>query len=362
VLQVLKKEFKILKYKEATNNLRLITVELGLIQGETERVMRNKWSWVFLTLFCLAILISYFPGKIAKLNTPSVVLEPDGLPRAMAPYRDIIRLSALPYNAVSAQRIPSKPWESKFLGHPYLPKDFAYPRDRDGVTMRLLAQLNFAEMPPLPGYPKSGIVQFYISPQIRTNVVFGSLNEDVKSSEERFLQMLNQAYFRVVYHENISTDTAQLQQNAPFLIDNEQIVLPISTEARLSFSPEIGYVLADDYRFPRFFGQKSFDFYDKVAGDNPSSDFQYALREAYFKFAHKNPVAWVGGYAWFVQDDPRQIRPNEDWLLLLEIRSASASEGAEILWGDAGIGCFFIKRDDLLRRDFSKVLYYWDNH
>jgi uncharacterized protein YwqG len=324
--------------------------------------MRNKWSWVLLALLCLAILISYFPGKIVKLNTSSVTLEPDGLPRVMAPYRDKIQHSALPYNAVNAQRIPSKPWESKFLGHPYLPKDFTYPRDRDGVAMRLLAQLNFAEMPPLPGYPTSGILQFYISPQMTSSAVFGSLNTDVKSAEEHFLQMLNQAYFRVVYHENISTDPAQLQQNTPFLIDNEHTVLPISSEARLSFSPEIGYVLDGDYRFLRFLGQNPFDFYDKVAGDNSSSDFRDGLREAYFKFAHKNPLAWVGGYAWFVQHDPRQMRPNEDWLLLLEIRSTSASEGAEILWGDAGIGCFFIKRDDLQRRDFSKVLYYWDNH
>ncbi len=31
-----------------------------------------------------------------------------------------------------------------------------------------------------------------------------------------------------------------------------------------------------------------------------------------------------------------------------------------ILWGDAGVGNFFINREDLKRRDFSKILYNWD--
>ena len=29
---------------------------------------------------------------------------------------------------------------------------------------------------------------------------------------------------------------------------------------------------------------------------------------------------------------------------------------------DAGIGAFFIRPEDLRRRDFSRVLYTWDNH
>lgn len=31
-----------------------------------------------------------------------------------------------------------------------------------------------------------------------------------------------------------------------------------------------------------------------------------------------------------------------------------------VLWGDCGVGNFFIRREDLLRRDFSRVLYIWD--
>ena len=32
----------------------------------------------------------------------------------------------------------------------------------------------------------------------------------------------------------------------------------------------------------------------------------------------------------------------------------------EIMWGDCGVGNFFISSDDLKRLDFSRVLYTWD--
>lgn len=74
-------------------------------------------------------------------------------------------------------------------------------------------------------------------------------------------------------------------------------------------------------------------------------------------------IAKIGGYGRFVQRDPREGAPEgEDWLVLLNIRSASLEEGADILWGDAGTGSFPIRREDLARRDFSNVAYYWDNH
>ncbi|MDN5490601.1 MAG: DUF1963 domain-containing protein, partial [Acinetobacter sp.] len=36
------------------------------------------------------------------------------------------------------------------------------------------------------------------------------------------------------------------------------------------------------------------------------------------------------------------------------------AEGIEIMWGDSGVGNFFIHPDDLEKRDFSKVVYNWD--
>ena len=44
-------------------------------------------------------------------------------------------------------------------------------------------------------------------------------------------------------------------------------------------------------------------------------------------------------------------------LLLLQLDS---DELMDLMWGDMGVGHFFIRASDLERRDFSKVLYDWD--
>ena len=52
--------------------------------------------------------------------------------------------------------------ESKLGGNPYYPKDLPYPVDKQGNPMRLLAQLNFEEMPPLEPFPTKGILQIFL--------------------------------------------------------------------------------------------------------------------------------------------------------------------------------------------------------
>lgn len=49
--------------------------------------------------------------------------------------------------------------------------------------------------------------------------------------------------------------------------------------------------------------------------------------------------------------------PGEDWMLLFSLDSESDSDYA-VGWG--GVGNFYIRAEDLARRDFSNVMYYWD--
>lgn len=48
-------------------------------------------------------------------------------------------------------------WGSRVGGIPYLPLDTEFPVDSNGIPLKLLAQLNFAQMPPLEGYPQTGL-------------------------------------------------------------------------------------------------------------------------------------------------------------------------------------------------------------
>jgi uncharacterized protein YwqG len=37
-----------------------------------------------------------------------------------------------------------------------------------------------------------------------------------------------------------------------------------------------------------------------------------------------------------------------------------ASDNINISWGDGGLAHFFIQKQDLINRDFSNIIYYWD--
>nr|MCR5080229.1 DUF1963 domain-containing protein [Treponema sp.] len=66
----------------------------------------------------------------------------------------------------------------------------------------------------------------------------------------------------------------------------------------------------------------------------------------------------ISGYPYFTQYDPRSADDGYD-VLLLQI-DTDDDGGNQIMWGDSGIANFFIKREDLKKRDFSNVLYNWD--
>ncbi|MCY7330504.1 MAG: DUF1963 domain-containing protein, partial [Saprospiraceae bacterium] len=85
------------------------------------------------------------------------------LPAALEPHRAAILATRQPFIRVLAQ--PARKlalWESKVGGLPYLPKGMIFPTALDGRELFFLAQINFAEMPALPPFPREGMVQFYI--------------------------------------------------------------------------------------------------------------------------------------------------------------------------------------------------------
>ena len=71
------------------------------------------------------------------------------------------------------------------------------------------------------------------------------------------------------------------------------------------------------------------------------------------------PVIVYRGYPYFTQDDPRPEDSPYDTLLFQ--MDSEMSDGIDyIMWGDMGVGNFFIDLEDLKNCDFSRVLYTWD--
>lgn len=69
----------------------------------------------------------------------------------------------------------------------------------------------------------------------------------------------------------------------------------------------------------------------------------------------------IGGYGYFTQWDPRtEDHLSEYNVVLLQIDTDYGADEYTIMWGDGGIGNFFIQEDKLKQLDFSSVLYNWD--
>jgi len=275
-------------------------------------------------------------------------------PPEMEAHKDSFEKSELEYISIEATPSKTDPWQSKFLGSPYLLKDSPYPRGADGKPLQLLAQINFEDMPPLSSYPDTGILQFYISPFDSKDHVWGAYSYSAEPfiPEAYFRSMGDQRFFRVMYHNNVIKERKKLLTKLPSF---KKGFMPIDKEAVLKFRAKTGYVSNDDYRFVKYFGMDAITFFDQFS-ENAND-----IGNQYYQFTYPEGQAWIGGYATFAQGDPRDIAKDEDWVLLLEIDSTFKND-LDILWGDAGVGTFFIRREDLEKKDFSRVIYYWDNY
>ncbi|XP_044764561.1 uncharacterized protein YwqG-like [Coccinella septempunctata] len=211
-------------------------------------------------------------------------------------------------------------WQSKVGGTPYLPLEQQYPLNSNGEPLLFLAQLNFSEIPHIEDLPEKGIVEFYIDG-----------NDDLMGLENNG--------FKVLYFEDIVQNDAELQtsgcNNWTFPIG------PFEEDASysMSFNLENQYISASDYRFNNIMNfEENWEMYDEYSLLFPSN-------------GHR-----IGGYPFFTQTDPRaDSEVLKDYELLFQLDSDK-----DIMWGDMGVGSFFIKPDDLKELNFSNVFYNWD--
>ena len=253
------------------------------------------------------------------------------LPPELEVYRQQIEATIKPYVEIQLTE-NSNPtwWQSKFGGLPYLPKGFEYPKSNTGDYLYLLAQINFAEVPALAPLPRQGILQFYIA----SDGLYG-LN---------FKNPTKQDTFRVVYFHNANLPEADLTTNFNFLLPENNRNLPFKGCSKVEFLVSHAPMSFEDYQFYVFgYSDVSNDAFDEYYEKSKAS-------------GHK-----LLGYPFFTQEDPRvNFRKNESYILLLQIDTDDNNCGFDILWGDLGIGNFFIKQSALVNLDFSNVIYNWD--
>ena len=266
---------------------------------------------------------------------------------------------------INLNRVPSV-FDSKVGGLPYWDLNVPIPRTSDGKKMALLAQLNMADYPDNDLLPKEGMLQFFIG----ASDVYG-LNFDDQTLQEGF---------RVVFHEEIDRSFSSESIKGEFILphDSNDDDLPIASEYALDVEQKVAYMFHDDYRFdgaiksaaqsiglrnrPEYATLTDKEFY-RILWDSLEPIFEE--NEESYEFVMSG--SRVLGYPFFTQSDPREVQGKYSGydILLLQLDSEDRKLSDDsydwmVMWGDCGVGNFFIRKEDLLNKDFSHVLYNWD--
>lgn len=231
---------------------------------------------------------------------------------------------------------PETPGGTRAGGVVWLPEGEVWPTDDKGQPLSFLAQIDFAEMPPMADYPTSGVLQFFIG---RDDYYGANFEEPEKGS------------FKVIYRESLSgpgrlergtpRGNANIDDYSPLYDDTVKQGLALTASAAMH-KPSIGNWWLDRDLGPLLNDREDADsIYEYIA----------AAKTDAFGVSH------VGGHPEFTQSDWRIDKPYNDVdRVLLNLWSIDG----HLMWGDVGQGQFLIRREDLLKRDFSKAFYQWD--
>ena len=267
--------------------------------------------------------------------------------------------------------VPAEPLPqtaSKFGGRPYLPAGELPPTNEKGEPLGMIAQINCAELPENDIYPATGMLQFWINP-----------NDEECLWGFDYENPLSQKNHRVVYYETLG----EPNPDAPFPnVDWDEGGWPIGgfdcesgpleIEYGMTFEVREQGVTASGYDYYDVFGTKWDETYpdellpeahENLYKNQPRREALYELTEP---FESEEEYSHVGGYPFFVQNDPRdefeELRGHTVNLLTIVSESENEEnedEEIEIMWGDAGAANWLITPEALAARDFSQVVFEW---
>lgn len=244
-------------------------------------------------------------------------------------------------------------FDTKFGGVPYWDMKLDYPTASNGEKLIMLAQINLSDIKDCEPLPSTGMLQFFIS----AGDLYGM----------DFNNYISNDTFRVVYHEKIDDGvTAQdvlalgISTSVNPSDEYNEFLFPLNCEIAVDVEKTEAVVGNADFMYEKFLYKAAESVGIKLSEDE--SAFDLLPEDAFDASSDDNTGNWLFGYAFFTQSDPREYMTDfEDYVLLFQMDSNCAGgEEYEILWGDSGVGNFFIKPDDLKNLDFSKVMYTWD--
>ncbi|NNE86674.1 MAG: DUF1963 domain-containing protein [Silicimonas sp.] len=218
---------------------------------------------------------------------------------------------------------------SSIGGAPSLPTGATWPVEA-GKPMIFLLQINYADMPSIPGYPESGLLSVFVQ------------DEDIYGCG---FPSVDQKGFRTTYYPD-PTGFERASLPAPSDMSPYGVKLAGQGPALVGIVKE-GHLTGGCYQaqdLGKDVSQAEGDaFYDWLAANRPGG-------------------IYYGGHPDFVQFDIR--KPADDPALSEVVLQQGFVAGQErqwgICWGDAGEMAILIAPDDLADLRFEKTAYTWD--
>ena len=223
-------------------------------------------------------------------------------------------------------RLGGSAWLAEFQEWPLSPR---------GNPLEFLAQLDFAQLPALAGFPATGVVQFFIPSD---DDVWGVDFDDPLACEAHVVFRPNGSGTRPGQSPRATDPTEDF---TPFIGGDSVRDCGIA----LSAAPFVDRIPFENWRV----GQQ-FDGNRRRPG---FEQWEASLTEQ----TDSAPLMHhIGGYPSFVQSDFRGPGKFEDYdICLLRLTSDDY-----VQWGDVGEANFLIRSTDLEANDFSKVIFWWD--
>lgn len=244
--------------------------------------------------------------------------------------------------------------DSKIGGVPYWDRNRKYPIASNGVKLELLAQFNLSQLPENNAFPKEGMLQFFI------------LNDDLYGMACPDLR--KPSAYRVVYHNTIDetvTEEEVLSLGITTSLDagEDHAEFPVVGEFAVHLEKKYVSMNDNDVRFDALMHRiavakgiqldKNLHFYEMFEEDDERYDSIHEATKGH----------WLMGYPYFTQDDFRSME-TEKWydtmLFQLDTDDRTEYPNKGVMWGDSGVGAFFINSKKLADLDFDDVLYNWD--
>ncbi len=277
--------------------------------------------------------------------------------------------------------------DSHLGGVPYVPRDGEIPTDEKGSQLWLCAQINFAQMPHLDGFPDRGIFQLFAS-DFDADGGFGFYAGECEE----------QSGWKAVYYEEVDSSVTEAECAAKMAVPWEEASkknmprpahkfdLKDIEEGRaelwripahplkISFRPVVQDVIGDnDFRFDDLFAA---ELERRLPGADPEEFMPYELRDETDEEREtlrrvrdqiESGGCKLGGYAYFEQYDIREDdEERAAWdILLFQLRDdftdfpAGEFPEMDLYLGGFGALNILIRPEDLKNRDFSQVLGYW---